>query len=119
MLRNILNMVLIFIFLITVCCFAEEIQHCSVETETPTVCKILNVTYDPNTIGKPWPLEVQTIIRVLDIVNLDWKENTITFFIQMMTMWNDTRLTISNIGSGAYVLKFKIVLKSRKNAIPQ
>ena len=99
-------MVLIFIFLITtICCFAEEIQHCSVETETPTVCKILNDTYDPNTIGKPWPLEVQTVIRVLDVVNLDWKENTITFFIQMMTLWNDTRLTISNKGSGAYVLK--------------
>ena len=105
MLQSILNMVLIFIFLITsVYCLAEEIQHCSEETTTPTVCKILNDTYDPNTIGKPWPLEVQTVIRVVDIVNLDWKENTITFFIQMMTMWNDTRLTISNIGSGAYVV---------------
>ena len=42
------------------------------------------------------PLEVETYMNVLDIVDYDWNLNTITIFIQLWTLWNDTRITISN-----------------------
>ena len=50
-------------------------------------------------------LEVETYMNVLDFVDYDWNLNTITIFIQLWTLWNDTRITISNYDE-EYVMFF-------------
>ena len=39
-------------------------------------------------------IEVKPILRVLDFVNLDWDENTVTIFLQLKAYWNETRLKV-------------------------
>ena len=41
-------------------------------------------------------IDVLTIIRVFSVVELDWTENTITLFLQLLSKWNDTRITVSH-----------------------
>ena len=33
-------------------------------------------------------------IRILNIVDLNWEENSMTIFVQLMTLWNDNRITV-------------------------
>ena len=39
-------------------------------------------------------IEVKPILRVLDFVNLNWDENTVTIFLQLKAFWNETRLQV-------------------------
>ena len=39
-------------------------------------------------------IEVKPILRVLDFVNLNWDENTVTIFLQLKAYWNETRLKV-------------------------
>ena len=41
-------------------------------------------------------IDVLTIIRVFSVVELDWTENTLTLFLQLLSKWNDTRITVSH-----------------------
>ena len=47
--------------------------------------------------GKPDPITVEVEIDILDIVLIDWHENTFTLFIRLWSFWRDTRLTINNV----------------------
>ena len=40
--------------------------------------------------------EVETFVRVLDFVQLDWNENAITIFLQLFAHWNDTRIQLND-----------------------
>ena len=40
--------------------------------------------------------KVETTVRVFDFIQLDWRENTITIFLQLFSQWNDTRIQINN-----------------------
>ena len=42
------------------------------------------------------PVEVQTYLTILDFVEIDWNENTITLFLQMMARWKDSRIVVKN-----------------------
>ena len=46
--------------------------------------------------SKPWPTNVKILIDILEIVDFDWNHNTLTIFVQLWTMWNDTRLSLSD-----------------------
>ena len=85
--------VLILSFYIT--CISAQLQHCNESTELKDVCKNVN-NYDPNMASKPWPTNVKIFMDILEIVDFDWNQNTVTIFVQFLTMWNDTRLSITN-----------------------
>ena len=86
-----------------------RLQDCiELRYQNDKVCKLVN---DYNA-GVPFyyadrdtPLEVETYMNVLDFVDYDWNLNTITIFIQLWTLWNDTRITISNYDE-EYVMFF-------------
>ena len=46
--------------------------------------------------SKPWPTNVKIFMDIQEIVNFDWDHNTVTIFVKFWTMWNDTRLSITN-----------------------
>ena len=76
-------------------CIVAQLQHCNESTELKDVCKNVN-NYDPNMGSKPWPTNVKILMDILEIVDFDWNHNTVTIFVQFWTMWNDTRLSITN-----------------------
>ena len=39
---------------------------------------------------------IRAIVDIIDIVDFDWKSNTITVAFQLWALWNDTRITIAD-----------------------
>ena len=76
-------------------CFGAKLQNCNESTELKDICKNVN-DYDPNMASKPWPTNVKIFMDIQEIVNFDWDHNTVTIFVEFWTMWNDTRLSITN-----------------------
>ena len=42
------------------------------------------------------PMNLQTTVTVYDIVEFDQDEGTFTLFLDLLTVWNDTRLTLKS-----------------------
>jgi len=57
-----------------------------------SICKNVE-NYDKSFPGDP--IKVRNSVTVLDIVEFNADDNTITLFVQIMVMWNDTRLTLT------------------------
>ena len=76
-------------------CTVAQLQHCNESTELKNICKNVN-NYHPSMASKPWPTNVKILIDILEIVDFDWNHNTLTIFVQLWTMWNDTRLSLSD-----------------------
>ena len=77
--------------------FAHAFPNCSSQLEDDwSIC--FSKTYlEFNPDDKPMlPVEVQTFLTILDFVDIDWNENTITLFLQMMARWKDSRLVVRN-----------------------
>ena len=68
-----------------------------------TICK-LEHDYHPGEVPEPKPLKVQMQIRILNIVDLNWEENSMTIFVQLMTLWNDSRITVKSGAENKYVI---------------
>ena len=60
--------------------------------EKLSICKNVE-NYDKSFPGDP--IKVYNSVTVLDIVEFNADDNTITLFVQIMVMWNDTRLTLT------------------------
>ena len=69
------------------------VPHCKIDEATQRICVRSDyLTYKPDDIPI---IEVITVVRILNAVELNWKENTITLFIELMALWNDTRVFIN------------------------
>lgn len=63
------------------------------QTTNAKLCVTVNDTFsDLNILYSH--IEVKPILRVLDFVNLNWHENTVTIFLQVLAFWNETRLRV-------------------------
>ena len=69
-----------------------SINHCDAPVGSLSICTSVN-NYDKSFPGDP--ITVYNSVTVLDIVELNHDDNTITLFVQIMVMWNDTRLTLT------------------------
>ena len=71
------------------------IRDCSNATNIQTVCKLVK-TYTKSYPPEPYPFILNVNINILDIVELDWTEHTMTLFIELWTWWKDPRITITD-----------------------
>ena len=49
------------------------------------------------------PMDLEQIVTIFDIVEFDQDERTVTLFLQLMTYWNDTRITLKSSDPSKYV----------------
>ena len=69
------------------------VPYCEIDKSLQQICLRSDyLTLKPDDVSV---LEVKTIVRILNVVEVDWKENTMTLFIDLMALWNDTRVFIN------------------------
>ena len=69
------------------------IPYCEIDHSRQQICLRSDyLTYKPDDISV---IEVETIVRILNVVEIDSKENTMTLFIDLMALWNDTRVFLN------------------------
>ena len=85
------------VFVFTMCFLKAfgNLQNCQ-DLQTRTVCKLNEsyVSYEP---AKPHPLKTEVYFDIIKVADLDETSNTMTIFVKLWVLWNDTRLTISNL----------------------
>ena len=57
----------------------------------------LNESYVSHEPAKPHPLKTEVYFDIIKVADLDETSNTMTIFVKLWVLWNDTRLTISNL----------------------
>ena len=73
----------------------SEIQLCTnTTTDIVDICTLSKV-YEPAIPAKPWPQVILIYIHIFDIVDIDWTSNTVTQIIQLWSLWNDTRISLT------------------------
>ena len=72
-----------------------SLTSCSEPVDKLQICK-LNPDYDQSFPAKPWPMIVNNSVRVLDIVEFNADENTMTIFVQLMAWWIDPDLSLKS-----------------------
>ena len=61
---------------------SDGLKHCSnISNPGLSVCKTVE-DYHPGAVPMPKPLHVKLTVRILNIVDLNWTENTMTLFLQ-------------------------------------
>ena len=91
-------LILALVFLVFMAQSTTSINHCDIPVGSLSICTNVNI-YDKSFPGDP--ITVYNSVTVLDIVELNHDDNTITLFIQIMVMWNDTRLTLTTSDKNA------------------
>ena len=72
---------------------AFAVPYCKFDESRQQICVRSDyLTYKPDDIAI---IEVKTVVRILNAVELNWNENTLTLFIELMALWNDTRVFIN------------------------
>jgi len=75
---------------------SDGLKHCSnISNPGLSVCRTVE-DYHPGAVPMPKPLHVKLTVRILNIVDLNWTENTMTLFLQIMAKWNDSRISVRN-----------------------
>ena len=75
----------------------QLIPHCNGKSVDTKICTTMNgslSSVDFNVSPSNFHVEVTTLIRLFNFVDLDWTENTITIFLQIMSLWKDPRLKV-------------------------
>ena len=85
------------VFVLTLCFLKAFgfLQICQ-DTQTRTICK-LNESYVSHEPAKPHPLKTEVYFDIIKVADLDEASNTMTIFVKLWVLWNDTRLSISNL----------------------
>ena len=78
-------------------CLGKMIPFCGdIEAEEGNFCTNVNdSSVDFNMIPTDHHVDVKTLLRMFDFVDLDWNENTITIFLQMRIIWADPRFVVT------------------------
>ena len=88
-----MHIVLIFIILVK---FAtSSLPHCSEDVDKVQICRT-KFGYDKSFPSKPWPMLIENTVRVVDVVELNTNENTLTILVQLMVLWDDPGLTLKS-----------------------
>ena len=64
---------------------AKDVQFCTSKNDT---------MIDFNISPEDFHVNVTSLVRMFDVVKLDWTENTITMFLQIMVIWRDPRFKV-------------------------
>ena len=70
-----------------------ELPHCNNVNQTNTICTLVEY-YKPEEPSQPHPIKIKIFVELLKVIDLNEHENTMTTFIQLQNMWNDSRVTI-------------------------
>ena len=76
----------------------QLIPNCNEKSSGAKICTTVdsNSSVDFNVSPFDFHVEVTTLIRLFNFVDLDWNENTITIFLQIMSRWKDPRFKVLN-----------------------
>ena len=74
----------------------QLIPNCNEKLSGAKICTSVNSSVDLNISPSDFHVEVTTLIRLFNFVDLDWTENTITIFLQIMSRWKDPRFKVVN-----------------------
>ena len=76
----------------------QLIPNCNENSSAAKICTTVdsNSSIDFNVSPFDFHVEVTTLIRLFNFVDLDWNENTITIFLQIMSRWKDPRFKVLN-----------------------
>ena len=76
----------------------QLIPNCNKKLPGAKICTTAssNSSVDFNVSPYGFHIEVSTLIRLFNFVDLDWTENTITIFLQIMSRWKDPRFKVLN-----------------------
>ena len=81
--------------LLAVSCLVEvsfaDLRNCSQQHTKPAVCFKNETDY-----SNPFPTIVDVDVFFMNIVNVDEQMNTISIQMNLWTIWNDSRITLSN-----------------------
>ena len=96
--NKMLNIVL-FLFITLLSTVESQIKFCNETSQFSDVCSLVE-KYDQDYPSLPHPREIELYIKILDIVDIDWHSNTITQVIQLWSLWNDSRISITKNANG-------------------
>ena len=86
------------LFTIFICiCIATKVsslESCASKDVTKLQLCTLEDAYDTSLPSEPWPVTVKNSVTVLDVVELNPDDNTLTIFVQLKVLWNDTGLSL-------------------------
>lgn len=97
------KLIILTLFLAAVKAYLPSCQ----DANDSVICK-LTEKYEKSLPCEPYPLNLTQIITVHDVVNMNAKEQTITVFLQLMSIWNDTRITAKLNGSDWIIVDEKV-----------
>ena len=72
----------------------SNLPHCNESFKTESLCKLTEY-YNPS-LSPNYPTDIQVYFNIIDVVNFDWSLNTMTLFIDLWLLWNETRITIND-----------------------
>ena len=85
---------LMFLLLSNAIVVKSKLSHCSETLNVSSVCRLTN-DYNPS-VSPEKPSKVRVYFNILEVTNFDWTQNTITLFIDLWTIWNETRITLND-----------------------
>ncbi len=89
-------MKLVFFLILFLLSYGHALQNCAnVTTEKPALCA-MDSYYAENEPPQPFPLTLQPIISIFDIMSVDWTKETLTLISEFGFVWNDTRLSVGS-----------------------
>ena len=90
-------MLVLFIFVLLISQISAQLSFCDEENKTAGIrlCHIPD-NYDKSFPPNPQPMHLELTMNVIDIVEFNQDARTVTLFLQVLTIWNDTRLTLKS-----------------------
>ena len=97
----------LFLFITVLPSVKSALKYCNETSKFIDVCSLVG-KYDKDYPSLPHPRKIELYIKILDIVDLDWHSNTITQVIQLWSLWNDSRISITENRNGYCYFNYDI-----------
>ena len=74
-----------------------ELKLCSENVTKSQICK-KSIKYRANTVPKPWPVLLKSIVDLKNILAIDPDKKTMTADIYLIIEWIDPEINVINVG---------------------
>ena len=74
-----------------------ELKLCSENVTKSQMCK-KSIKYRANSVPKPWPVSLKSIIDLKNILAIDLDKKTMTADIYLIVEWIDPEINVINVG---------------------
>ena len=74
-----------------------ELKLCTENVTKSQICK-KSIKYRANTLPKPWPTVVKSVIQLENILAIDPEKKTMTVEIYLIMEWIDLEINVIDVG---------------------